>query len=389
MQHVWQSHGGRATALGGLLIVVGLVASACAATDSVSPAVEKASSTTVTRTGAASLTTTTAMQVSGEADTRTLWGFVPFPAAADGRSIGEVFQFVAAEGNMVAFHFDDGIPWEGLLSDSDLPVGLVEEIASLRAFSLGSPQLGVYVATAITNEKRDAIAGSWRAGDPPPTIQGRTFADPMVREGIRRWIRYLVDELNPDWLNVAVEINMYERANPEDYPNLVSLYRELYEEVKLASPDTVVFASFQMELADPLAAGDLVDAMDMVGISTYPYINGAGFPSEDYFASVADLGLPIAVAETGYPAKSLPTLSGERTYVASDQAAYVEWLGRRAESLDLVFVTWFFPSDITGWIEPLPDAEKPVARLFEFLGMRDSDGTSRPALDVWRALLKR
>ncbi len=391
MQYVWRSGNTRSVTLGIVVVVAGLIATGCAATDSAvstsTSAAVAATSTSATTTVAPPETVTAPASEVQTAPTR--WGFVPFPAAADGRSIGQAFQFVAVEGDLVAFHFDEGIPWDGLLTDADLPVDLVEEMASLRAFSLGSPQLGVYVATAITNEKRNAIPGTWRAGGPPERLQGRNFDDPDVREGIRRWVRYLVEELEPAWLNVAVEINMYETANPDDYPNLVSLYRELYEEAKAANPDIVVFASFQVELADPLAAKELVDSLDLVGISTYPYINGAAFPPEDYLAAIADLGLPMAIAETGYPASAMPTLSGERTFTESQQAAYVEWLGRRAESLNLVFVTWFFPSDITGWIEPLSGDDDAVARLFEFLGMRTSDGTTRPALDVWRSLLKR
>ncbi len=358
--------------------VLALVASACAGSESTSSSASVPSTVTTPSTVTAP---TSSVETSP-----TRWGFVPFPAGPDAQSVGDVFRFVAAEGDLVAFHFDDGIPWQGLLEGSDLPPALVGEMAALRGFTESNPELSVYVATAIINQKRDAIPGSWRAGDPPQDIAGRSFDDPDVREGIRRWVRYLAKELEPDWFNVAVEINMYETAEPSDYPNLASLYRELYQEIKTAYPDTVVFASFQMELADPLAAQDLVESLDMVGISTYPYITGDGFPSEDYLDSVADLGLPLAMAETGYPAATLPTLSGVEMFTPSDQAAYVGWLGRRAESPGLAFVTWFFPTDITGMIDPLPAADQDVARLFEFLGLRSADGTARPALDEWRKL---
>lgn len=358
-------------------VVLLLVAGACSSGDATPP-----STSTGSTVPAASTVTA---PPSGE-PSPTRWGFVPFPAAWDQQSVGDAFQFVAAEGDLVAFHFDDGIPWRPLLDGSDLPPALVEQTAALRDFSAQNPQLGVYVATAITSQSRDAIPGSWRSGDPPPEVAGRSFDDPTVREGIRRWVRYLAEELEPEWFNLAVEINMYQVARPDDYPNLVSLYQELYREIKAAHPDTVVFASFQMELADPRAAADLVDSLDMVGISTYPYINGNGLPAEDYLDSVAALGLPLAVAETGYPAAPMPTLAGERTFTPSDQAAYVEWLGRRAVSPGLVFVTWFFPTDITKWIDPLPAEDQKVARLFEFLGLRAADGTLRPALDGWRRL---
>ncbi|MFV1970165.1 MAG: hypothetical protein ACC683_04065 [Acidimicrobiia bacterium] len=361
-----------------VIVAMAVVTAGCAGADGVP------SSAADSTTAAVPASTTTS--VSGEVTPSTRWGFVPFPAGADAQSIGEVFQFVATEGDLVAFHFDDGIPWDGLLGESDMPVELVEEMAALRAFTLENPQLGVYVATAITNLKRDAIPGSWRAGDPPPDIAGRSFDDPGVREGIRRWVRYLAEQLEPQWFNLAVEINMYEATQPADYPNLVSLYRELYEEIKAAYPDTVVFASFQMELGDRLAAREMIDTLDIIGVSTYPYVNGDGLPPEDYLDPVADLGLPLAIAETGYPAAPLPTLGGERTFSPSDQAEYVEWLGRRAVLPGFEFVTWFFPTDITRLIDALPAAEQEVPRVFEFLGLREADGTPRPSLEVWQGL---
>jgi len=319
--------------------------------------------------------------------TGTRWGFVPFPASPDGESVADVFEFVATEGDLIAIHSDDGIPWQGLIGDGDLPTALVDEMAALRAFADSNPQLGVYVATAITDQDRSGIPGTWRAGGPPPELAGRTFDDPEVRQGIKAWVKFLAERLEPDYFNLAVEMNMYATARPEDYPNLVSLYRELYAEMKADYPDTVFFASFQMELADPGAAADLVDSLDLIGISSYPYINGGGIPAGDYFDAMADLGLPVAIAETGFPAAPMPTLGGDRTYSPEDQAAYVEWLGQRASSLDLQFVTWFFPSDITGMIDPLPSEAQAPARLFEFLGLRTADGTPRPALDVWRSLV--
>lgn len=362
-----------------VIVALALVVGGCTVADTAPSSTAVASTVTVSSTSTA--------PVSGERTPTTRWGFVPFPAGPNEQSVGDAFRFVAAEGDLVAFHFDDGIPWEGLLADSDLPPALVGEMASLKAFAAQNPQLGVYVATAITDQTRSGIPGSWRAGGPPASVAGRSFDDPEVREGIRRWVRYLADEFEPDWFNLAVEINMYEVAQPTDYPNLVSLYRELYEEIKAAHPKTVVFASFQMELGDPRAAADLVDTLDIIGISTYPYVTGNGFPAEEYFDSIADLGLPLAVAETGYPAAALPTLAGRQTFSPSDQADYVEWLGRRAETPGLVFVAWFFPTDITAWIDALPPSEQDVPRLFESLGMRTADGTARPALDVWRRLV--
>lgn len=242
----------------------------------------------------------------------------------------------------------------------------------------------MYVAAAITNQTRDGIPTEWREAAPPAGLS--SFSDPEVRNGVLAWVVLLADTFEPRWLNVAVEIDVYSVSRPDDYHNLASLYRELYATIKERHPDTMVFASFQMELGDRTRVAELADALDLIGISTYPYIDGGGIPADDFIDDLATLGLPIAIAETGYPAADMPTILGLQEFTPTDQVAYVEWLGRRAHEPGLEFVVWFLPFDITKVIESTPEEVAERARLFEFLGLRDADGTPRPALDVWRTL---
>ena len=311
------------------------------------------------------------------------WGFTGFPATLDDEGIGDAFTFVATEGNLVAHHFDDGIPY-GISGGEGIPAELAAELSGRPAFNDANPHLAVYVATAITNQTRDGVPTEWRQTAPPEGLS--SFFDPEVRNGVLAWVDLLAATFEPRWLNVAVEIDMYSVSEPDDYDNLVSLYRELCATIKERYPETTVFASFQMELGDRERIAELVDALDLIGISTYPYIDGGGIPPEDFIDDLATLGLPMAIVETGYPANDMPTIAGPREFTPTDQVEYVEWLGRRAQNPGLEFVVWFLPSDITKVIEATQGEVAERARLFEFLGLRDADGTNRPALDVWRTL---
>ncbi len=310
------------------------------------------------------------------------WGFTGFPATLDDEGIGDAFTFVATEGNLVAHHFDDGIPYG---RGDGIPAELEAELSARRAFNDANPHLAVYVATAITNQTRDGVPTEWREAAPPEGLS--SFSDPEVRNGVLAWVNLLAETFEPRWLNVAVEIDMYSVSRPDDYDNLVSLHRELYATIKARYPDTTVFASFQMELGDRERVAELADALDLIGISTYPYIDGGRIPPEDFIDDLAILGLPMAIAETGYPAADMPTIAGPRGFTPTEQVEYVDWLGRRAKDPGLEFVVWFLPSDITKVIESTPGDVAERARLFEFLGLRDADGGNRPALDVWRTLV--
>ncbi|MCZ7525977.1 MAG: hypothetical protein M5U14_06060 [Acidimicrobiia bacterium] len=212
-----------------------------------------------------------------------------------------------------------------------------------------------------------------------------TFADPRVREGAKAWVRLLVDELRPDYLNASVEMNLYADAAPGDYPNLVSLYREIRAEVKAEHPDLPVFPSFQLEQLDDLEpVREVLDAADLVAISTYPVIRAApGVPPETRYDDLAGLGRPLAVVETGFPAFPVEGAGTTLDVDPGAQAAYVEWLGRRAATPGLELVVWFFPYDLPADL-PVPDEVADVTVVFEHMGLLDTSGRERPALDAWR-----
>lgn len=131
---------------------------------------------------------------------------------------------------------------------------------------------------------------------------------------------------------------------------------------------------------------ELADALDLIGISSYPHIKGGGIPPDDFIEDLTAFGLPLAIAYAGYPAADMPTIKGPREFTPMDQVKYVEWLGRRAQDPGLELVVWFFPSDIIEVIESTRGEVAERARLFEFLGLREAGGATRPALDVWRTL---
>ena len=369
-----------------VIVVLMLVAAACASSDGAESSTLPPPSTTLvaveqtpsTRPGFVPSTSTAPAD---DPDVR--WGFTAFPATLDDEGIGSAFTFVAAEGSLVAHHFDDGILY-GITRGDGIPTEFETELSARRAFDDANPHLAVYVATAITNQTRDGIPTEWREATPPTGLS--SFSDPEVRNSVMAWVVLLADAFEPRWLNVAVEIDMYSVSRPDDYHNLASLYQELYATIQERHPDTMVFASFQMELGDRTRVAELADTLDLIGISTYPHIDGGGIPADDFIDDLTSFGLPIAVVETGYPAADMPTIRGPRKFTPTDQAAYVEWLGRRAQDPGLEFVVWFVPSDITKVIESTPGEVAERAQLFEFLGLRQADGATRPALDVWRAL---
>jgi hypothetical protein len=312
-----------------------------------------------------------------------LLGFTPFPSAPTSEAVVRTFDIATSNGSLFANHFDRGIPWETLLSGEPLPETFAEELKARRAESQGQV---IYVATAITNFERDDIPDGLDGAPRPASLDDAGPASPEVERALKAWIDLLVAELEPDYLNVGVEIDLAVTKRPDLADDLMGLYRTLYAYAKDAYPNVVVFASFQAELGDPTVVATLADATDLIAISTYPYFDGdAAIPDADYLDRFFNLGIDVAIAETGYPAGRANTPVGEVTSSPEQQDAYMEWLLDQACAQDMTFVVWFLPGDIdtSAWAYT-PD-QKAIVEIFATNGLHDTAGTAYPAFDRWTA----
>ena len=314
-----------------------------------------------------------------------LMGLTPFPSAPSSLAVETAFRLAAEEGSLIAHHFDRGIPWEALLTGDPLPANFAEELRSRRAASAGQ---SVYVATAISNVARDGIPEGLDGAPRPAALIDAGPASPEVERALTAWIDTLVAELDPDFLNVGVEIDLVAAKDPEAADDWLELYRRLYRHAKATYPDVTVFASFQAELGDPAVAGELADSTDLIAVSTYPYLGGdLAPPAADYLDRFSGLGPQVAIAETGFPAGVAATPAGELFSSPRAQAEYLDWLLADACRSDMAFVVWFLPTDIDigAWGYP-PDAAA-IAAVFASNGLYDANGSPRPASRIWEQTL--
>lgn len=366
-----------------LVVALALVAAACSSpspsSETAPPRIPDASASENTSSTAAAPT-----QPSSDPELNgPLLGFTPFPSAPTSEAVVRTFDIATSNGSLFANHFDRGIPWETLLSGDPLPEAFAAELAARRAESRGQV---IYVATAITNFERDDIPDGLDGAPRPASLDGAGPASPEVERALKAWIDLLVAELEPDYLNVGVEIDLAVTKRPDLADDLMGLYRTLYAYAKDAYPNVVVFASFQAELGDPTVVAALADATDLIAISTYPYFDGdAAIPDADYLNRFFNLGIDVAIAETGYPAGRANTPVGEVTSSPEQQDAYMEWLLDQACAQDMTFVVWFLPGDIdtSAWAYT-PD-QKAIVEIFATNGLHDTAGTAYPAFDRWTA----
>jgi len=198
------------------------------------------------------------------------------------------------------------------------------------------------------------------------------------------------EKYKPKYLAFGIEVNvLYEKA-PADFDAFVELYSEVYDAVKAKSPDTKVFTIFQLEKMKGLNGGlfggtndpanaqwallDRFPNSDIVAFTTYPclvYKDPSEIPSDYYTEIRLHTSKPIAFTEIGWHSDASPV-----GWESSDaeQAEFVVTFFKLTRDLNEEFAIWTFMYDQETF-EP-----------FKSMGLRRcSDGSSKPAWDIWVA----
>jgi hypothetical protein len=328
---------------------------------------------------------------------RTVYGFFPSPPEATFESVLNHFQALGEHADFVLVQ--QNIPWQdfagGVEGESQKRTDLVNLMTLARQQELEA----VFVVDALNGLNRREFAGL-------PAGWDANFANPDVRAAFTNFALWIAREFHPRYLGLASEINTYADAHPDDFPNYLSLYREVYALVKAEAPETQIFVTFQWEDLNnmfPTAAEgreayetnwDQVEAfepeLDVWVISSYPFFtfpSGADIPDDYYSPLLARTTRPLAVAEGGFTSK--PVGSGAITGTPQDQVDYLNaihnQLGER-----LAFWVYLLLDDINPEAYAQVMTEQGMAAddietlgFFVSVGLREFDGTPKPVLAVW------
>ena len=206
------------------------------------------------------------------------------------------------------------------------------------------------------------------------------------------------------YLGLASEINTYMDTHPSDAQNFISLYNGIYKAVKAEAPDTKIFVTFQWEefnnLISQAANGrqrlqpnwDQVEAfepnLDVWAISSYPFVafkSGADIPADYYTPLLARTSKPLAVAEGGFTSKPIGPING----TPEDQVAYLNAIHNQIGS-HLAFWVYLLLEDFnldsySNYMKAngVNSTDVNTLGMFASVGLGNSDGTPKPALDLW------
>jgi hypothetical protein len=200
----------------------------------------------------------------------------------------------------------------------------------------------------------------------------------------------------PAFLVLGVEVNAAFEANPEGYAAYLEAYKEAYNEVKAAVPNTLVFPSFQYEQLlgvipwEPPHAprwrllDDFEGKMDLFGITTYPsfvYQAAKKVPNEYYTDALQHTKLPIAFTSVGFSSEAARDALNSST--PAEQRRFLQRVLVDAETVNSPLLVWFAGRD------PANASTTPPMDLIASIGLRTVEDQPKDAWPSWEGAVNR
>jgi hypothetical protein len=163
----------------------------------------------------------------------------------------------------------------------------------------------------------------------PPGMADTSLSSSEWRASYKQAVVDVMRASRPLYLSAGNEVNRWyekygmDKSNPNGFQHFVSLYEEIYDEVKQLSPGTKVFCTFSREIVSEYREADLdvltlfhPEKLDILVMTSYPYaVQGINRPSDipdTYYAEAAALmpDKPIGFSELGWT--SIDAFGGEQ-----------------------------------------------------------------------------
>jgi len=341
-------------------------------------------------------------QVSIFDSNKTAYGFFPTPPEVSLSSILKLYKDFGEHADVVLLQQNP--PWEEFLQGSDVQSQHITDITNQFILASQNGLEVVYVVDPLNGLNRREFSGL-------PANWDANFANPDVRNAFTNYTLHIVRNFHPRYLGLASEINTYMDSHPGDAQNFISLYKEVYQAVKAESPETQVFVTFQWEDLNNLFAqpeeGDRmkfdtnweqVEAfepnLDLWVISSYPFIvyqNGADIPEDYYAPLLARTDKPVAVAEGGFTSRTIgPTQGDEQSQVEYLNAIHSQLGGERFRFWIYLLLNDFNLDSYAKVMRKQGSKEVDIETLSMFgaVGLREADGSPKPALETWDSFRK-
>jgi hypothetical protein len=322
-------------------------------------------------------------------------GFTSWPYAATLGAQDSTYAFLQAEGDIYAEHIDDKIPWSAWINNTALPTAFTNNILGRKNRKIAENQL--LVSVSLLNNLRTDLAEDFNGL--PPTYD--SLNQSSIEDAYVQHINYIVGELQPNYLLLAIEANELLINSPNLWESYKKLITNVRSRIKTAHPTVQLSESVTLHnWYNPNALNSSLvreiqayvnQNQDFVAISYYPFFQQ--LENVDEYQKAFDFlhsqtNKRIAFAETTQIAEDL-IVSGLNLNILSSQGIqkdYLETLLLNAYREDYEFIIWWCHRDYDALWQTFPASVKDLGQLWRDSGLLDEDGQERAALSSWRSV---
>ncbi len=324
-------------------------------------------------------------------------GFSSWAYAPTVESVNDTYQFLEENGTIYSEHIDSNIPWNAWINDLPLPTEFTNEMAARAANKIPGTKLTVSVS--LLNSLRNELAYDYDGTIPNYTA----LNDTEIEDAYFKHLQYIANQLNPDYLIIAIEVNELLINAADKWDEYKLLISNVKTRMQQEFPSLPLSESITLHnLYEPDASSNpsayidelvtYANAMDLVTISFYPYFKGLnskeGFQEAFNFLHER-INKPIAFAETSHLSEDLSVASFDLFIPGSypEQNDYMETLMINAQEENYEYVIWWAHRDYNELWETFPDEVKDLGKLWLSTGIINEDGVEKESYTTWQTVL--
>ena len=328
-------------------------------------------------------------------------GFTTWPYDFTNEAGLYTYDKVNENGDLIAFHFDNGVPWNEALANANYPSNILNDLVTKK--SKVSAGHKVYVSLSALRSPRTKLALYRTENDNQPLPKPwdtLSFDNNSVIEAYINYSTLLIEKLNPDYFNYGIESNSNDWV-ATDFAKYKFFCSKVYSALKTKYPNLNLMVSVMVNTDEKsfTYAKELMPYSDYVALSIYPFIyigsssygdtNPDNFPS-DWLSKMRSIApdKKFGIAETGYTAEDINLSNYGITKHGTEewQSKYITKLLTDCNSLNAEFVVYWEIRDYDlGWLylQSIGLNDQALA-TWKDIGLYDGEGNPRTSLTLWK-----
>ncbi len=334
-------------------------------------------------------------------------GFTPWPYDATIEAVNTTYEKVQQNADIINHPLMQGIPWQQALDNSAYPTAVENDIGGRISHTVAGKK--ILIELGSLNKSRTGLADNWGSnGGEARTApwDSRDFDSPEVITAYSNFALDLIARFNPDYFNYGTEASELILSDMNEFKKFKFFAQQVYANIKAQYPNIKLMISVALKSPNSSDAAllrqhipELLNYVDVIGVSVYPYIffnhNNKGDPANlpaDWLSQITQIapGKPVAITETGWIAENL-IINKFSVNVISNQAFqndYVVRLLKESNKINAEFVIWWSLVDYQALWQGLLHQDD-LAAIWRDIGLYDEQLQPRSGLSIWRQYLAR